>query len=200
MLVEILFWSFSAVLVGAALGVILSRNPVHSVLYLVLCFFNAAVLWLLIQAEFLAIVLVLVYVGAVMVLFLFVVMMLDINIEQLREGFARNAPLGALIAFIMVVELAYVLWVRRLGIELPGSVVPVAEGHSNTAEIGAVLYTEYVYPFQLAAVVLLIAIIAAITLTMRRRPGQKVQDIASQVAVRAADRVRLVNMPVEREP
>ena len=121
MLVEILFWTFSAVLVGAAFGVILSRNPVHSVLYLVLCFFNAAVLWLLIQAEFLAIVLVLVYVGAVMVLFLFVVMMLDINIEQLREGFARNAPLGALIALIMVVELAYVLWVRRLGIELPGA-------------------------------------------------------------------------------
>ena len=123
MLVEILFWSFSAVLVGAALGVILSRNPVHSVLYLVLCFFNAAVLWLLIEAEFLAIVLVLVYVGAVMVLFLFVVMMLDINIEELREGFARNAPLGALIALIMIVELFYVLWVRRLGIDLPGAVV-----------------------------------------------------------------------------
>ncbi|HEY8266614.1 MAG TPA: NADH-quinone oxidoreductase subunit J, partial [Steroidobacteraceae bacterium] len=137
MLVEILFWTFSTVLVGAAFGVILSRNPVHSVLYLVLCFFNAAVLWLLIQAEFLAIVLVLVYVGAVMVLFLFVVMMLDINIEQLREGFARNAPLGALIALIMVVELAYVLWVRRLGIELPGAAAPVADGASNTAEIGA---------------------------------------------------------------
>ena len=200
MLVEILFWSFAAVLVGAALGVILSRNPVHSVLYLVLCFFNAAVLWLLIQAEFLAIVLVLVYVGAVMVLFLFVVMMLDINVEQLREGFARNAPLGVLIAFIMIVELVYVLWVRRLGIDLPGAVSPVAEGQSNTAEIGAVLYTQYVYPFQLAAVVLLIAIIAAITLTMRRRPGQKIQDISSQVAVRAADRFRLVDMPTEREP
>ena len=196
MLVEILFWAFSAVLVGAALGVILSRNPVHSVLYLVLCFFNAAVLWLLIQAEFLAIVLVLVYVGAVMVLFLFVVMMLDINIEELREGFARNAPLGALIALIMVIELAYVLWVRRLGIELPGAVAPAAEGASNTAEIGAVLYTEYAYPFQLAAVVLLIAIVAAITLTMRRRPGVKVQDIAGQVAVKAADRVRLVRHAV----
>jgi NADH-quinone oxidoreductase subunit J len=200
MLVEILFWSFSAVLVGSALGVILSRNPVHSVLYLVLCFFNAAVLWLLIEAEFLAIVLVLVYVGAVMVLFLFVVMMLDINIEKLREGFARNAPLGALIALIMIVELFYVLWVRRLGIELPGAVVQLAEGQSNTAEIGAVLYTQYVYPFQLAAVVLLIAIIAAITLTMRRRPGMKVQDVSRQVAARAEDRVRLVNIPVEREP
>lgn len=200
MLVEILFWSFSAVLTGAALGVILSRNPVHSVLYLVLCFFNAAVLWLLIQAEFLAIVMVLVYVGAVMVLFLFVVMMLDINIEQLREGFARNAPLGALIALIMVVELSYVLWVRRLGIDLPGAPAELPEGHSNTAEIGAVLYTQYVYPFQLAAVVLLIAIVAAITLTMRRRPGLKTQDIGRQVAARAEERVRLVRMPVEREP
>ena len=200
MLVEILFWSFSAVLVGAAFGVILARNPVHSVLFLVLCFFNAAVLWLLIEAEFLAVVLVLVYVGAVMVLFLFVVMMLDINIEQLREGFARNAPLGALIAVIMVIELWYVLWVRRLGIDLPGATAPLADGPGNTAEIGAVLYTEYVYPFQLAAVVLLIAIIAAITLTMRKRPGQKVQDIGHQVSVRAADRVRLVEMPTEREP
>ena len=200
MLVEILFWSFSAVLVGAALGVILARNPVHSVLFLVLSFFNAAVLWLLIEAEFLAIVLVLVYVGAVMVLFLFVVMMLDINIEQLREGFARNAPLGALIATIMVIELWYVLWVRRLGTELPGTTAPLTEGPGNTAEIGAVLYTEYVYPFQLAAIVLLIAIIAAITLTMRKRPGQKVQDIGKQVAVQAKDRVRLVEMPTEREP
>ncbi len=200
MLVEILFWSFSVVLTGSALGVILARNPVHSVLFLVLCFFNAAVLWLLIEAEFLAIVLVLVYVGAVMVLFLFVVMMLDVNIEQMREGFARNAPLGGLIALIMIIELWYVLWIRRLGIDLPGATAPLPDGHSNTAEIGAVLYTQYVWPFQLAAVVLLIAIIAAITLTMRRRPGLKVQDIAGQVAVRAADRVRVVKMPVEREP
>jgi NADH-quinone oxidoreductase subunit J len=199
MLVEILFWTFSAVLVGAALGVILSRNPVHSVLFLVLCFFNSAVLWLLIEAEFLAIVLVLVYVGAVMVLFLFVVMMLDINIEELREGFARNAPFGALIAFTVIAELAYVLWARRLGIELPGAVAPAAEGASNTGQIGAVLYTEYAYPFQLAAIVLLIAIVAAITLTMRRRPGLKSQDIAGQVAVKAADRVRLVSMPPERD-
>src|SRR5918994_98219 len=167
MLVEILFWSFSAVLVGAAFGVILARNPVHSVLFLVLCFFNAAVLWLLIQGGFFWISVGLVSVGAVMVLFLFVVMMLDINVEQLREGFARNAPLGVLIAVIMVIELWYVLWVRRLGIELPGATAPLMEGPGNTAEIGAVLYTEYVYPFQLAAVVLLIAIIAAITLTMR---------------------------------
>ncbi|MEX1109457.1 MAG: NADH-quinone oxidoreductase subunit J [Dongiaceae bacterium] len=200
MLVTILFYAFSAVLVGAALGVILSRNPVHSVLFLVLCFFNAAVLWLLIEAEFLAIVLVLVYVGAVMVLFLFVVMMLDINIEQLREGFARHAPLGALIALIVIVELYYALWVRRLGIDVAGGTAPLPENQSNTAAIGAVLYTEYVYPFELAAVVLLIAIIAAIVLTMRHRPGIKVQDIARQVSVRSEDRVRIVQMPTERNP
>ncbi len=127
-------------------------------------------------------------------------MMLDINVEQMREGFARNAPLGALIAVIMVIELWYVLWVRRLGIELPGATAPLPEGHSNTAEIGAVLYTQYVYPFQLAAIVLLIAIIAAITLTMRQRPGVKVQDISRQVAVDPRDRMRLVDMPSEREP
>jgi NADH-quinone oxidoreductase subunit J len=200
MLVEILFWSFSAVLVGAALGVILARNPVHSVLFLVLCFFNAAVLWLLIEAEFLAIVLVLVYVGAVMVLFLFVVMMLDVDIEALREGFARNAPLGALIAFIVVVELAYVLWVRRLGVDLPGAPAASPAGPGNTAEIGAVLYTQYAYPFQLAAVVLLIAIVAAISLTMRRRPGLKLQDVSRQVSADPAERVRLVSMPPERGP
>ena len=200
MLATILFHAFSAVLVGAALGVVLSRNPVHSVLYLVLCFFNSAVLWLLIEAEFLAIVLVLVYVGAVMVLFLFVVMMLDVNIEQMCEGFARNAPLGALIALIVIIELYYALWIRRLGIDVTGGAVPLATGHSNTAEIGAVLYTEYVYPFQLAAVVLLIAIVTAITLTLRHRAGLKVQDISKQVAARPADRVRIVRMPVEREP
>jgi NADH-quinone oxidoreductase subunit J len=200
MLVGILFYTYSAVLVGAALGVILSRNPVHSVLFLVLSFFNAAVLWLLIEAEFLAIVLVLVYVGAVMVLFLFVVMMLDINIEKLREGFARNAPLGALVALIVIIELYYVLWVRRLGIDVTGGTAALPENHSNTAEIGAVLYTQYVYPFQLAAIVLLIAIIAAIALTLRHRPGLKAQNISRQISARPADRVRLVNMPVEREP
>ncbi|TAK53521.1 MAG: NADH-quinone oxidoreductase subunit J [Gammaproteobacteria bacterium] len=200
MLVNILFWIYAAVLVGAALGVILARNPVHSVLLLVLCFFNAAVLWLLIEAEFLAIVLVLVYVGAVMVLFLFVVMMLDINVERLREGFVRNAPLAALIAVIVAIELGYVLWVRRLGVELPAGTAPLPAGHSNTAEIGAVLYTDFVWPFQLAAIVLLIAIVAAIALTLRHRPGVRQQNIGQQVAVRPADRVRLVRMKSEREP
>jgi NADH-quinone oxidoreductase subunit J len=198
-LTEILFYTFATVLVGAAIGVITARNPVHSVLFLVLCFFNAAVLWLLIQAEFLAIVLVLVYVGAVMVLFLFVVMMLDINVETLREGFARYAPLGGLIALIVIVEFYYVLWVKRLGLDITGGVAPLPEGYSNTKAIGAVLYTDYVYPFQLAAVVLLIAIVAAIALTMRRRPGLKTQDVSRQVAVSRKDRVRLVKVESEGE-
>ena len=200
MLTEILFYVFAAVLVAAAIGVITARNPVHSVLFLVLCFFNAAVLWLLIEAEFLAIVLVLVYVGAVMVLFLFVVMMLDINIEKLREGFARHAPLGVAVALVVVVELYYVLWVRRAGVDVTGGVAPLPEGYSNTEAVGAVLYTDYVYPFQLAAVVLLIAIVAAIALTMRRRPGLKTQDVSRQVAVRRKDRVRLVKVEPEVEP
>ena len=200
MITEILFYAFAAVLVGAAVGVVTARNPVHSVLFLVLCFFNAAVLWLLIEAEFLAIVLVLVYVGAVMVLFLFVVMMLDINIEKLREGFARHAPLGVLVALIVVIELYYVLWARRLGLDVTGGVAPMPGGYSNTEAIGAVLYTDYVYPFQLAAVVLLVAIVAAISLTMRRRPGLKTQDASRQVAVRRQDRVRLVKVEPEREP
>ena len=197
MLTEILFYVFAAVLVGAAIGVITARNPVHSVLFLVLCFFNAAVLWLLIEAEFLAIVLVLVYVGAVMVLFLFVVMMLDINIEKLREGFARHAPLGIAVALVVVVELYYVLWVKRAGVDVTGGVAPLPEGYSNTEAVGAVLYTDYVYPFQLAAVVLLIAIVAAIALTMRRRPGLKTQEASRQVAVRRQDRVRLVKVEPE---
>ncbi len=199
MLTEILFYTFATVLVGAAIGVVMSRNPVHSVLFLVLCFCNAAVLWLLIEAEFLAIVLVLVYVGAVMVLFLFVVMMLDINIETLREGFTRYAPLGGLIALIVIIEFYYVLWVKRLGLDVTGGVAPMPEGYSNTEAVGAVLYTDYVYPFQLAAVVLLIAIVAAISLTMRRRPGLKTQDVSMQVAVRRQDRVRLVKVEVEGE-
>jgi len=197
---SILFYAFSAVLVGAALGVILARNPVHSVLFLVLCFFNSAVLWLLIEAEFLAIVLVLVYVGAVMVLFLFVVMMLDINIEKLREGFTRYAPLGALVALIIAIELYYVLWVRRLDMGATGGIVPLPQGYSNTEAIGAVLYTEYVFPFQLAAAVLLLAIVAAIALTLRRRPELKTQNVAWQVAVRREDRVRLVKVDRDSEP
>jgi len=198
-LISLLFYVFSAVLVGAALGVILSRNPVHSALFLVLCFFNSAALWLMLDAEFLAVALVLVYVGAVMVLFLFVVMMLDINVEKLREGFTRYAPLGGLIALIVIVEFWYVIWVKRLGIDLVNAAPPLPADASNTKAIGAVLYTDYVYPFQLAAVVLLVAIVAAIALTLRRRPGLKTQDAARQVAVRREDRVRLVKVDAERD-
>ena len=194
MFITILFYVYAAVLVGAALGVVLSKNPVHAALFLVLAFFTSAVLWLLLEAEFLGIVLVLVYVGAVMVLFLFVVMMLDINIATLREGFTRHAPLGALVAGIMIAEILYVVWARHLGFDLSGAAPALPPGYSNTKALGAVLYTDYVLPFQFAAVVLLVAIVAAIVLTMRSRPGHKVQDISAQVNVRAADRVRIVKV------
>ena len=197
MLQTLLFYCFSAVLIGAALGVIFSRNPVHAVMFLVLAFFNSAVLWLLAEAEFLAIVMVLVYVGAVMVLFLFVVMMLDINIEQVKGGLARYAPLGFLVAAVMVVELLQVVWLKSQAVFTAEGFVAMPEGYSNTKALGAVLYTEHVYAFELAAIVLLLAIIAAITLTMRRRPNLKVQDVAKQVAVRREDRVRIVKMDAE---
>ncbi|MEL7374758.1 MAG: NADH-quinone oxidoreductase subunit J [Pseudomonadota bacterium] len=196
---NLLFYTFGAVLVGAALGVVFSRNPVHAVMFLVLAFFNSAVLWLLLEAEFLAIALVLVYVGAVMVLFLFVVMMLDVNVEQVREGFARYMPVGLLVAFIMVVELGQVIWVRSWGISTLTTAPPLPEDYSNTKALGKVLYTEHVYAFELASVILLLAIVAAITLTMRKRPNLKQQDIAAQVAVRREDRVRLVSMPAEKK-
>ncbi len=194
MITTLLFYSFAAVLVVAALGVITSRNPVHSALFLVLAFFESAMLWLLMGAEFLAIVLILVYVGAVMVLFLFVVMMLDINVERMREGYTRYLSLGIGVAAIVILEIGHVIWFRSQ--ELPFLTVPEPHpaGYSNTKELGSVLYTEYVYAFELAAVVLLLAMVAAITLTMRRRPGLKVQNIAAQVAVRRDDRVRLVKM------
>jgi len=196
----ILFYILATVLVGAALGVVLSRNPVHAALFLVLAFFNSAALWLLLEAEFLGIVLVLVYVGAVMVLFLFVVMMLDVNVAQLREGFTKHAPLGVLVAGIMIAEIVYVVWVRHLGFDLGAAAAAVVPAVSNTKALGAVLYTDYVLPFQLAAVVLLIAIVAAIVLTMRRRPGYKQQDIAKQVAVRREDRVRVVKVESAERP
>ena len=194
----ILFYFFAAVLMGAALGVIFSRNPVHAVMFLVLAFFQSAVLWLLAEAEFLAIVLVLVYVGAVMVLFLFVVMMLDINVERVSGGFARYLPLGVVVAGLMVTELALIIWSRGVGATLAGGFAATPEGYSNTEALGSVLYTEHVYAFEIAAVILLLAIIAAITLTMRKRPGLKQQDIAAQVAVRAEDRVRIVKMDSEK--
>src|SRR5882757_2028392 len=198
MLVQGLFWFFSAILVIAALGVIASRNPVHSALSLVVCFVTSAAIWLLIEAEFLAVVLVLVYVGAVMVLFLFVVMMLDINIEELRKGFTRFAWLGWITALAVIVEIVGVIWVRGLGVDVSKSPTPTAPDYSNTLELGQVMYTQYAYPFELAAVLLLVAIVAAITLTLRRRPGLKVQDIGKQVGVRAKDRVRIVKMESEK--
>ena len=199
-IVEILFYAFSAVLVVAALGVITARNPVHCALYLVWAFFNSAVIWLLLEAEFLAIVLMLVYVGAVMVLFLFVVMMLDINVAKMREGFTRYAPLGILIAALVVVEIGSVVWVKSLGGATPEAAASVAvEGYSNTQALGELLYTKYLYPFELAAVLLLVAIVAAIALTMRHRVGMKAQDVAGQVSVRAKDRIRVVKMPAETE-
>jgi NADH-quinone oxidoreductase subunit J len=194
----ILFYFFATVLIGAALGVIFARNPVHAVMFLVLAFFQSAVLWLLAEAEFLALVLVLVYVGAVMVLFLFVVMMLDINVERVTGGYARYLPLGLIIAGLMIVELIQVIWLRGSGESPTGGFVTTPEGYSNTEALGAVLYTEHVYAFEIAAVILLLAIIAAITLTMRKRPGLKQQNIAEQVAVRAKDRVRIVKMAAEK--
>jgi len=199
-LVQILFYAFAAVLVAAGLGVILSRNPVHSALSLVLCFFTSAVLWLLIEAEFLAIVLVLVYVGAVMVLFLFVVMMLDINLEELRSGFTRHLWLGVLVTLTVIAEIVGVIVAKRLGVDTTQGAAPLPAGYSNTQELGVALFTRFAYPIEIAAMLLLVAIIAAIALTMRKRPGLKVQDINAQVAVRAADRVRIIKMDAEKRP
>lgn len=194
---SILFYVFSAVLLGAALGVVFSRNPVHSVMFLVLAFFQSAMLWLMAEAEFLAIVLVLVYVGAVMVLFLFVVMMLEVDVEAAKRGLSRYAPAGVAIGLLMVVQLVQLIWLRSEGFSADGGFAATPEGYSNTKALGAVLYTEHVYAFEIAAVILLLAIVAAITLTMRKRPGIKVQDISAQVAVKAKDRVRLVKMDAE---
>ena len=197
MFIQIVFYTLAAILVGAAVMVITARNPVHSVLFLVLAFFTSAGVWLLLEAEFLAIILVLVYVGAVMVLFLFVVMMLDINLAPLREGFIRYLPAGVAVAVIVVVEIALVIGVSDFDLESMPHPPAHPAGYSNTKELGALLYTVYVYPFELAAAILLVAIVAAIALTMRRRAGVKTQDPARQVAVRREDRIRIVRMPAE---
>ena len=191
------FWVFAAILVIAAGCVITVRNPVHSALFLVLAFFTAAALWMLLRAEFLAIALVLVYVGAVMVLFLFVVMMLDINLERLREGFWSYLPLGLVVGAVMVVEMAMVLGGKYFGVLAPGPKDP-GPGYSNTKELGRLLYTDFAYPLELAGVLLLVAIIVAIALTLRKRKDTKYQDPARQVRVRREDRVRLVSMPAEK--
>lgn len=194
-----LFWVFATVTVASGIAVISVKNPVYAVLCLVLTFFSTACLWLLLQAEFLGIVLVLVYVGAVMVLFLFVVMMLDINTTPLREGFAKYFPVGLVVALVMAAEMVLLLARGRgfgEGIPTPDPAVDVA-GVSNIEWVGMALYTEYILPFEIAAVILTVAIIAAIVLTLRRRGGTKHQDPARQVMVRKADRIRIVKMPSE---
>jgi NADH-quinone oxidoreductase subunit J len=192
-----LFYAFSAILIFAATRVITDRNPVHAALFLVLSFFSAAGIWLLLKAEFLAIVLVLVYVGAVMVLFLFVVMMLDINMDKLREGFWAYFPLAATIGVVIVLEMAAVL---LHGFWAPESQVPAASASiGNTRELGKLIYTQYIYAFEIAAVVLLVAIVAAVALTLRRRKDSKYNDPAAAVKVKRNDRLRIVSMKAESE-
>jgi NADH-quinone oxidoreductase subunit J len=200
MFAGILFFVFAAVLIAAALGVILARNPVYSALLLVLCFFSSAVIWLLLDAEFLGIVLVLVYVGAVMVLFLFVVMMLDVNLEELRKGFAHYWPLAVAVAGFVVFAIVNVIVVKHLGGMSMRTAPPMPADYSNTRDLGTALFTRYAYPAQIAAIILLVASIAAIVLTLRRRTGGKPQNIALQVAARAKDRVRIVKMATEKRP
>ena len=196
---DILFYIFSAVLIASSLGVITFRNPVYSALLLVLAFITCAGLWLLLEAEFLAIALVLVYVGAVMVLFLFVVMMLDINLDQLREGFWKWFPFGALIALIMVAEISMVVMGKYFGLEEMPTPKPQDTDYSNTRELGRLIYTEYVYAFELAAVLLLIAMVTAIALTLRQREDKKSIDPSKQIKVRKENRIRIVSMSSEKK-
>jgi NADH-quinone oxidoreductase subunit J len=189
------FYALATILLVSGLLVITARNPVHGALFLVLAFFTAAGIWLLLLAEFLAIALVVVYVGAVMVLFLFVVMMLDINLERVREGFWRNLPLALLVGGVMIAEMVAILANRVIG----GSPRPLPANYSNTRELGRVLYTDYAYAFEIAAVILLVAIIAAIALTLRRRKDTRHQDPSEQVRVRREERVQLISMPAEKE-
>ncbi|MBM3393805.1 MAG: NADH-quinone oxidoreductase subunit J [Betaproteobacteria bacterium] len=194
---SILFYAFAGVLLLAALRVITARNPVHAALFLVLAFATASALWMLLEAEFLAIALVLVYVGAVMVLFLFVIMMLDINITRLRQGHLDYLVPGLIVAGIMVTEMTMVLGGRKFGLLDVPVPAPREAGYSNTRDLGLVLYTDYVYAFEIAAVILLVAIVAAIALTLRQRKDTKFQDPALQVLVRRQDRVRIVTMPAD---
>jgi len=194
----ILFYVFAAILVFAALRVVTARNPVHAALWLVLAFFTAAAHWLMLRAEFLAIVLVLVYVGAVMVLFLFVVMMLDVNFDVLRKEFRSYLPVGTAVGVLVVVEMMLVLVSNRLQ-GVVGGGAAVVPGGSNTKALGELLYTDYVYPFEIAAVILLVAIVAAIVLTHRERRMSRHQDPGRQVKVRAKDRLRVLSMPPEKK-
>jgi NADH-quinone oxidoreductase subunit J len=197
---QIVFYFFATVLLFAAGMVITIRNPVKAALFLVLAFFTAAGLWILLEAEFLAITLVLVYVGAVMVLFLFVIMMLDINLLRLREGFGEYLPIGGIVAVLLVIEMAIILGPRHFGLEKIAAPAGHPASYSNTKELGRVLYIDYVYPFEIAAFILLVAMIAAIALALRRRKDTKYQDPRQQVRVQRSDRVRLVKMPAEKKP
>ena len=191
------FYFFAAVLVFAAMMVITIRNPVKSALFLVLSFFSAACIWITLEAEFLAIVLVLVYVGAVMVLFLFVVMMLDVNLTRLKEGFGEYLPIGGVVAVLLVLEMAIILNAKVFSPDFMPRPSGQVETYSNTLELGKVLYTQYAYPFEIAAVILLVAIIAAISLTLRRRPETRYQKPAKQISARKEDRLRVVSMDAE---
>ena len=194
---KFIFYFFAAMMVFGATMVITVRNPVRAALFLVLTFFASAALWILLEAEFLAITLVLVYVGAVMVLFLFVVMMLDVNLARVKEGFIRHLPLGAAVAIVTVLMMGWIVGPEHFGLDEYAAPARKAADYSNTKELGELLYTVYVYPFEIAAMVLLVAIVAAIALTLRRRPQTKHQNPADQIAVRRSDRVRMVKMPAD---
>ena len=195
MIEAIIFYAFACSTVVTATAVVTARNPVHAALFLVLTFFTSAVIWMTLEAEFLAISLVLVYVGAVMVLFLFVVMMLDINIARMREGFVRYLPIGVLVALTMLALMLSLVTGDIFSSETHVEPLPKAADYSNTKALGSVLYTEYVLAFEIAAVILLVAIIAAIALTMRKRAHSKYQDPPEQIKVRKADRLRIVKIP-----
>lgn len=195
----LIFYGFSLVLLAAGVGVITARNPVHAALFLVLAFFTGSGIWMMLDAEFLSIALVLVYVGAVMVLFLFVVMMLNIDLDRLREGFWKHLPLGAGVAALMVVEMILVVTSRQFSTLGREGSAPLGATVSNTRELGLVLYTDYVYPFELAAVILLVAIVAAIALTLRRRKDSRHLDPATQIKAQARDRIRIVSMRAEKD-
>ena len=193
------FYVFSTILVFAATMVVTVRNPVFAALFLVLAFFTSAAVWILLEAEFLALTLILVYVGAVMVLFLFVVMMLDINLAVLKEGFTKYMPVGLLVAILLIVQLAMIVGPEQFGLDKVESPEPHGPEYSNTKELGRVLYTVYLYPFEIAAVILLVAIIAAIALTLRKRRDKYLMPPEEQVSVQRADRVRLVKMDSEEK-
>jgi NADH-quinone oxidoreductase subunit J len=192
-----LFYLFATITVGAAVGVVVARNPVHAALFLVLSFVSTSGLWMLIQAEFLSLALIVVYVGAVMVLFLFVVMMLDIKADPLREGFARYLPIGLIVAGIMLFEMLTLLGAKYFGVLERDIASRTPADYSNTEEVGRLLFTKYALPFEIASVILLVAAIAAVALTHRRRTGVKSQDPNAQVRVQRDERVQMVSMPAE---